>query len=87
MFIYLSNSHGEICRSTCTTGYGINGGIRHDRVTKTGRGYGTEVNMVDKKQMKNVEYFNYLGSVLRNDKRSTCEIKLIAMAKAAFKKK
>jgi hypothetical protein len=91
MFIYLSiylyNSHSEICRSTCATGYGKNSGTRHDRVTKTGRGYGMEVNMVHKKQLKNVEYFNYLGSVIRDDKRSTSEIKLrTAMAKAAFNK-
>jgi hypothetical protein len=47
-----------------------------------------EVTMVDKKQLKNVEYFNYLGSMIRDDKRSTREIKLrIAMAKAAFNKK
>jgi hypothetical protein len=36
----------------------------------------------------NVEYFKYLGSMLTNDGRCTCEIKSrIAMAKAAFNKK
>jgi hypothetical protein len=35
-----------------------------------------------------VEYFKYLGSILTNDRRCTCEIKCrIAMAKAAFNKK
>jgi hypothetical protein len=35
-----------------------------------------------------VEYLNYLGSMLTNDARGTCEIKSrIAMAKAAFSKK
>ena len=41
-----------------------------------------------KKKLENVEYFKYLGSILTNDGRSTCEIKCrIAMAKAAFSKK
>jgi len=35
-----------------------------------------------------VEYFKYLGSILTNDGRCTCEIKCrIAIAKAAFNKK
>ena len=44
--------------------------------------------MIDQKQLENVECFKYLGSVLTNDGRGTCEIKSrIAMAKAAFSKK
>jgi len=44
--------------------------------------------MIDEKQLENVESFKYLGSILTNDGRSTCEIKCrIAMAKAAFNKK
>jgi hypothetical protein len=44
--------------------------------------------MIDQKQLENVESFKYLGSILTNDGRCTCEIKCrIAMAKAAFKKK
>jgi hypothetical protein len=44
--------------------------------------------MINQKQLKNVEYFKYLGSMLTNDARCTCEIKSrIAMAKAAFNKK
>jgi len=44
--------------------------------------------MIDQKQLENVESFKYLGSILRNDGRCTCEIKCrIAMAKAAFNKK
>ena len=43
--------------------------------------------MIDQKQLQNVEYFKYLGSMLTNDVRCTCEIKCrIAMAKAAFNK-
>jgi len=44
--------------------------------------------MIDQKQLENVECFKYLGSVLANDGRCTCEIKSrIAMAKAAFNQK
>jgi hypothetical protein len=43
---------------------------------------------IDQKQLQNVECFKYLGSMLTNDGRRTCEIKSrIAMAKAAFNKK
>ena len=44
--------------------------------------------MIDQRQLENVECFKYLGSMLTNDGRRTCEIKsTIAMAKAAFNKK
>ena len=40
------------------------------------------------KKLENMESFKYLGSMLTNDGRFTCEIKSgIAMAKAAFNKK
>jgi hypothetical protein len=43
--------------------------------------------MINQKQLENLESFNYLGSILTNDGRCTCEIKRrIAMAKAAFNK-
>jgi hypothetical protein len=43
--------------------------------------------MIDKKLLENVEYFNYLGSMI-NHARCTFEIKSrIAMEKAAFKRK
>jgi hypothetical protein len=44
--------------------------------------------MIDKLQLENVEYFNYLVSMITNDARCTREIKSrIAMEKAAFNKK
>ena len=44
--------------------------------------------MIDQKQLENVESFEYLGSMLTNDGRCTCEIKCrIAMTKAAFNEK
>jgi hypothetical protein len=44
--------------------------------------------MIDETQLENVEYFNYLGNMIKNDIRCICEIKFrIPMAKAAFNKK
>ena len=44
--------------------------------------------MIDRKQLENVESLKYLGNMLTNDARCTCEIKSrIAMAKAVFNKK
>jgi len=44
--------------------------------------------MIDQKQLEKLESFKYLGRILTNDGRCTCEIKCrIAMAEAAFNKK
>jgi hypothetical protein len=44
--------------------------------------------MINQKQLEIMEFLKYLGSMLTNDGRCTCEIKSrIAMAKAAFIKK
>ena len=44
--------------------------------------------MIDQKKLENMECFKYLGSILTNDGRCTCEIKSrIAMTTAAFIKK
>jgi len=44
--------------------------------------------IINQKQLENVESFKYLGNLLTNDGRCTCEIKCrIAMAKGAFNKK
>ena len=46
-----------------------------------------EFHIIYQKHLENVECFKYLGSMLTNDGRCTCEIKSrIAMAKAAFSK-
>jgi hypothetical protein len=48
----------------------------------------TEQIMIDQKHMHNVEYLNYLCSIITHDARFTREMKSrIAMAKAAFNKK
>jgi len=44
--------------------------------------------MIDQKQLENVQSFKYLGNILTNDGRCTCEIKCrTAMAEVAFNKK
>jgi hypothetical protein len=44
--------------------------------------------MIHQKQLDNVESLKYVGSILTNDGRCTCEITCrIAMDKAAFNKK
>ena len=44
--------------------------------------------MLNQTQLESVECFKYLGSMLTNDGRRTCEIKCrIAMAKATFNNK
>ena len=74
------------------------------KLIETGRYYDMETNMEKTKilrmttipsnnydrpkQLENVKCFKYLGSMLTEDGRCTCEIKSrIAMAKAAFHKK
>jgi hypothetical protein len=43
--------------------------------------------MIDQNQLENVEYSSYLGSVMINNARCTCEIKSrITMPKAVFNK-
>jgi hypothetical protein len=44
--------------------------------------------MINSKQLENVEYFNYFGSMIKTDARYTRGIKSrIALTKAAFNKK
>jgi len=44
--------------------------------------------MFNQKQLENVEYFNYFGSLITDDVKCTCEIKSrAATTKAAFNKK
>jgi hypothetical protein len=44
--------------------------------------------MTDQKKQEIVEYFNYLGRMIKNDARYTCKIKFsIVMTKAEFNEK
>jgi len=68
--------------------YGMEMNVEKTKVMRISRQPSPVNIMIDQKQLNNVESFKYLGSILTNDGRCTCEIKCrIAMAKAAFKKK
>ena len=44
--------------------------------------------MIDRKQVENVKYFNYLGSLINSDVRCACEMKSRkAVTEVAFNKK
>jgi len=68
--------------------YGMEMNVEKTKVMRISRQPFPVKIMIDQKQLENVESFKYLGSILTNDGRCTCEIKCrIAMAKAAFNKK
>jgi len=68
--------------------YGMETNVEKSKGMRISRQPSLVQNMTDQKQPENVEYFNYLGSMITNAARCTCEIKSrIAMAKAAFNKK
>ena len=68
--------------------YGMEMNVEKTKVMSISRQPSPIKVMIDHKQLENVECFKYLGSVLTNDGRCTCEIKSrIVMAKAAFNKK
>jgi hypothetical protein len=61
--------------------------MRKKRVIRNARQPSPVQIMTDKKQLENVKYFNYLGSMITNNEMCTREVKWsIAMAKAAFNK-
>jgi len=68
--------------------YGMETNVEKTKVMRISRQSFSVKIMVDQKQLENVKSFKYLGSILTNDGRCTCEIKCrIAMAKVAFNKK
>ena len=68
--------------------YGMEMNVEKTKVMSISRQPSPLTIMIDQKQLENVECFKYLGSLLTNDEKCTCEIKSrIAMAKAAFNKK
>ena len=68
--------------------YGMEMNVEKSKVMKISRQPFPVKIRIDQKQLENVESFKYLGTILTNDGRCTCEIKCrIAMAKAAFNKK
>jgi hypothetical protein len=67
--------------------YGMEMNVEKNKVMRISRQPAPMKIIIDQKQLENVQYFNYLGSMI-NYARCTREIKSrIAMAKAAFNKK
>ncbi|PNF39172.1 hypothetical protein B7P43_G01317 [Cryptotermes secundus] len=68
--------------------YGMEMNVEKTKVMKISRQPTPVTIKIDQKQLENVKCFKYLGSLLTDDGRCTCESKSrIAMAKAAFSKK
>jgi len=68
--------------------YGMEMNVEKTKVMRISRQPFPVKIMIDQKRLENMESFKYLGSILTNDGRCTCEIKCrIPMAKAAFNKK
>ena len=67
---------------------GVEMNVEKTKVMRISRQPSPVTIMIDQKQLENVECFKYLGSMLTNVGRCTCEIKSrIAMEKAAFNKR
>ena len=72
----------------CGRYYGMEMNVEKTKVMRISRQPSPVTITIDQKQLENVKYFKYLGSMLTDDGRCTCEIKFrISMAKAAFNKK
>ena len=68
--------------------YGMEMNVEKTKVMRISRQPFPVKIMIDQKPLENVQSFKYLGSILPNDRRCTCEIKCrIAKAKAVFSKK
>jgi hypothetical protein len=55
--------------------YGMEMNVEKTKVMRISRQPLPVIIMIDQKQLDNVESFKYLGSILTNDRRCTCEIK------------
>jgi len=72
----------EICRCN-----GIEKNVEKSKVMRISRQPSPLWTLTDKKQVENMEYFKYVGSMLTNDARCTHEIKSKnAISKATFMK-
>ena len=69
--------------------YGMEMNVKKTKVVRISRNpFQLKIMIDQKQQLENVESFKYLGSILTNDGKCTCDIKCrIAMAEFAFNKK
>jgi hypothetical protein len=62
--------------------------VEKSKVTRISRQPSPVQNVIDQKQLENVDYFNCLASMITSDSRWTRDIQFrISMAKSTFKKK
>jgi hypothetical protein len=67
--------------------YGMEMNVEKTKVMRISKQPSPVTIMIDQKQLETVEYFKYLGSMLTNDGRCTCEIECgLTMANAALNK-
>jgi hypothetical protein len=59
--------------------YGMEMNVEKTKVMRISRKPFLVKIMIDQKQLDNVESFKYLGRILTNDGRCTCEIKLLCL--------
>jgi hypothetical protein len=65
--------------------YGMEMNVEKTKVMRISRQPSPVTIMIDQKQLENVKCFKYLGSILTDDGRCTCEIKSrIVMAKTVL---
>ena len=65
--------------------YGMEMNVEKTKVMRIWRQQFPVKIIIDQKQLENVEFFKYLGSILTNAGRCTCEIKCrFAMAKICW---
>jgi hypothetical protein len=77
-----------VCLIEIERWYGMEMNVEKTKVMRISRQPSPVKIMIDQKQLQNMESFKYLGNILTNDGRCTCEIKCrFAMDKAAFNKK
>jgi hypothetical protein len=68
--------------------YGMGMHVEKTKVMRISRQPTLVTIKIDQRQLENVKCFRYLGSLLTDDGRCTCEIKSrVAVAKAAFNNK
>ena len=68
--------------------YGMEMNAEKTKVMRISRQPSPVTITVDQKQLENVKFLKYLGSMLKEDGRCTCEIRSrIVIAKATFNKK
>ena len=73
--LWNGNERGKNKSSEIGGCYGMEMNVEKTKVVRISRQLFPVKIMIDQKQLENVESFKYLGSILTNDGRCTCNIK------------